>query len=125
MTQKIKLLFLITIIGLVTSSVAYGQSNFNEMFIGYWTIDDSTVKTVIFKDKNNHVQMVMWDSSDGEEMEIVQLQVVGDVIQTIEKMGSTNWITYNTYSIIDENTLKCVFDNDDESGIVIYFERLK
>ena len=106
------------------SPVTCGQSNINEIFVGYWIADESTVKTVIFKDRNDSIQMVMWDNHDGEEMEIIKIQMVDNTIQTTEKMASTNWITNNVYSIIDENTLKLVIENDDGEA-VIYLKRLK
>lgn len=121
--NKIKLL-LVTAILCITSSLAFSQNDLNKSFIGYWTTDGSMTRTIIFKDKDNVLQIVKWDSSNGEEKEILKIQVVNNTIKTTEKMVSTNWVTYNTYSIIDENTLKCSIGGDGK-GSVIYLKRLK
>jgi len=39
-------------------------------------------------------------------------------------MASTNWVTNNNYSIVDENTLKCLLGGDG-NGAIIYLKRLK
>jgi len=121
--NKIKLL-LVTAILCITSSLAFSQNDLNKSFIGYWTTDGSMTRTIIFKDKDNVLQIVKWDSSNGEEKEILKIQVVNNTIKTTEKMVSTNWVTYNTYSIIDKNTLKCSIGGDGK-GSVIYLKRLK
>lgn len=123
MKSKFKLI-LITAILCIASSFAFGQTDLNKNFIGYWTTDGSMTRTIIFKDKDNVLQMVMWDSSDGEEKEILKIQVANNTIKTTEKMVSTNHVTYNTYSIIDENTLKCSIGGDG-NGAIIYLKRLK
>lgn len=123
MKRRFKLI-LVTAILCIASSFAFGQTNYDKSFIGYWTADSSTVRTVIFKDKDDVLQMVMWDGSDGEEVEVVKFEVTEKTIKTTEKVVSTNWTTYNTYSIINENTLKCIIGGDG-NGTEIYFKRLK
>ena len=95
-----------------------------DMFIGQWETEDSFVKMVFFKDRNNQLQMVAWDTNDGEEMVIEKLEVDGDDIKTTEKMVSSDWTTYNTYIIVDENTIKNVVDGD-AGGVTIMLTRLK
>ena len=123
MKYKLKLL-LTTLILCITSSVAFGQSNMDKTFIGYWSTDGSKTRIVIFKDKEDILQMVKWDSSDGEEKEILKIQYLNSAIETTEKMISTNWITYNIYSIENKNTLKCTIGGDGD-GAIIYYKRLK
>lgn len=77
MKRRFKLI-LVTVILCITTSFAFGQTNFDKSFIGYWTTDGSKTRTVIFKDKNDVLQMVMWDSSDGEEVEIVKFDFTGE-----------------------------------------------
>jgi hypothetical protein len=119
----IKHLALTLLISTLFSTVAFAQS-LNKSFIGFWKADQSSVKTVFFNDKNDSIQMVTWDSSDGEEMEILELEIVGATIKTTERMPSTDWTIYNTYSVIDENTLQCILSRNDNETI-IYLNRLK
>jgi hypothetical protein len=123
--SKFKLI-LITAILCIASSFAFGQTDLNKTFIGYWTQSSSgsTVRCIIFKDKDDIHQMVLWDSSDGEELQVLKIQVETNTIKTTQKMISTNWVTYNTYSIVDANTLKCSIGGDGD-GVLIYFKRLK
>jgi hypothetical protein len=123
--RKFKLIFL-TVILCIASSFAIGQTNLNKTIIGYWTQSSSgsTVRCIIFKDKDDILQMVIWDSSDGEEKQVLKIQFENNTIKTTEKMISTNWVTYNTYSIVDENTLKCSIGGDG-NGSIIYYKRLK
>jgi hypothetical protein len=123
MKNKFKIL-LFTAILFVASSFAFGQSNLDKTFIGFWTTDGSTTRIVIFKDKDDVLQMVKWNSNDGEEKEVIKIQIVNNNIKTTEKMVSRNWVKYNTYSILDENTIKCKIDGDG-NGSIIYYKRLK
>lgn len=123
--KQLKFLLLTIIISTLTCSSSCGQATVDKNFIGYWTTNGSQERTVIFKDKDDILQMVLWDSSSGEEVGVVKIQVLGDTIKTTEKVLSTNWVTYNTYSIIDENTLKCSVGGDAPSGTIIYLKRVK
>lgn len=123
MKRKLKLI-LLTAILCVANSIAFGQTNIDKTFIGFWTSDGSVGKTVIFKDKDNNLQFVIWSSLSGSEVEIIKIKIEGNYIKTTEKFVSTNWITYNTYSIVDENTLKRVIDGDG-GGTIIFLKRIK
>lgn len=123
MKSKIRLI-LVTAILCVASSFVFGQTEVKNTFIGYWTTDGAKTRIVFFKDKEGMLQMVEWDSSDGEEMEILKIQAVNNTITTTEKMVSTNHITYNTYSVVDDNTLKRTIGGDG-NGAIIYLKRLK
>jgi len=124
MKTKIITAVLIMFITAMSSITVFAENNLNKTFIGYWTTDGSKARTVIFKDKNDLVQMIEWDSSDGEEIEVRNINVVNDSIETTEVAKSTNWVTYNTYTIVNENTLKCVIGGD-ANGTVIYLKRIK
>jgi hypothetical protein len=121
MKRKFKFILLTAILCLSSC-----QTNLNKSFIGYWTQSSggSTVRCIIFKDKDNILQMVKWDNSDGEEKQVLKIQVENNTIKTTEKMISTNWVTYNTYSIVDENTIKCSIGGDG-NGFIIDYKRLK
>jgi len=126
MKSKLKNL-LVTAILCLACSVAFGQTNLNKTFIGYWTSDGTTTRQLFFLDKENTIQLISYDTNKDypfEEKEILKIQVVNNAIKTTEKMVSTNWVTYNTYTVIDENTLKCSIGGDGNGGI-IFFKRLK
>ncbi len=104
---------------------SYAQTNtLNDTFIGQWQTEDASVSLVFFKDRNNELRMVAWDTSDVEEFIVEKIEVKGDVIETTEKMLSSNWTTYNMYSIINENKLENKIGGDGD-GVVIYFTRVK
>ena len=124
MKNQIKKILIVLL--LITSPLTsvFSQTTENlKSFIGYWTTDGSMTRTVIFIDKDDQYQMVIWDSSDGEELQIVNIQLKGSTIKSTQKTPSTNWVTYNTYSIIDENNLKCKIEGD--ANTTIYLKRLK
>jgi hypothetical protein len=125
--KQLKLLCLTIFISTITSFTSYGQTNINKTFIGYWSSDGSTTRHLFFLDKENLLQLVSWDTNKNyqyEEVEILKIKFVNNIIESTEKMVSTNWITYNTYSIIDGNNLKCVIGGDGKNA-TIYLKRLK
>lgn len=125
MKKQFKLLILILLFCNLFSIDGLSQTtDSHNTFIGYWTTDGSTVRTVIFKDRYNSFQMVKWDSSNGEEKEVLKIDIVDQTIRTTEKMVSTNWVTYNIYSIVNENRIKVVIEGDAE-GTIIYLKRLR
>lgn len=123
MKSKLRII-LVTATLCLSSSLVIGQTEVKNTFIGYWTADKYRLQLVFFKDKEGILQMAEWDGSDGEEMEILKIQAVNNTIETTEKMVSTNHVTYNTYYIVDENTLKR-FVGGDGNGDIVYFKRLK
>ena len=124
MIKKIRKIFFVILLVFTPLILVFSQTSGNlKSFIGYWTTNGSMTRTVIFVDKDNQYQMVIWDSSDGEDIKIVNIQVKGSTIKTTEKTNSTNWVTYNTYSIIDENKLKYKVEGD--GNTTIYLKRLK
>lgn len=123
MKIKFKLLLVTTIL-CITSSLAFSQKYLNKNFIGYWTTDASRTRIIFFKDKDDVLQMVMWDSGDGEEIEVIKTQVVGNSIKATLRTPSTEWISYCTYTIVDKNNLKCAIGGDNNNTI-IYLKRLK
>ena len=123
---KFKILLVVSIL-FVASSLAYGQTNINKTFIGFWTSDGTSLKFLFFLDKENTLQLVSWDTNKNypyEEKEILKIQALDNTIKTTEKMVSTNWVTYNTYSVENENTLKCSIGGNG-NGSIIYLKRLK
>ena len=131
MKRIFKPLLLVLFLSSFCSNPLHAQAKtVSDTFIGQWQMEDASVKIVIFKDRNDEFQMVAWDSSDGEEFVIERFVVEGNLIKTTEKMPSTNWITYNTYTIVDENKLKNVVNrdpngDDDEEETVLYLTREK
>ncbi|MCG9910524.1 MAG: hypothetical protein MH137_04405 [Flavobacteriales bacterium] len=116
-------LLLVTVILCITSLPAFSQKGLNKNFIGYWASDATSTRTVIFKDKEDILQMVKWDSSDGEEIEVNEMQVVGASIKTKETTRSTNWVIECTYTIVDKNKLKCVIVREDNTTTIFLNRR--
>lgn len=81
-------------------------------FIGYWTTDSSSVRTVIFKDKDDNFQMVIWDKNDCEMLEVSKIKFKDNELKATEKTKSTNWETHDTYTIKDKNTLNCAIERE-------------
>lgn len=118
-------LICVFIITYCTTEQSYAQTNtLNETFIGQWQAEEANVNLVFFKDRNNELKMVAWDTSDGEEFIVEKIEVRGDEIETTEKMLSSNWTTYNVYSIVNDNKLENKIGGDGD-GVVIYFTRVK
>ena len=116
-------LLLVTVILCITSLPAFSQKGLNKNFIGYWASDATSTRTVIFKDKEDILQMVKWDSSDGEEIEVNEMKVIGESIKTVEWTKSTNWIIECTYTIVDKNKLKCVIVREDNTTTIFLNRR--
>ena len=123
MNNKTKILLLFIVILSCLKATAQNTDSL-KYFIGYWVTDSSSEKIVIFKDQNNTLQMVSWDSSDGEEIDIEKLDFNNNTLTTTEKTKSTNWLTTNKYFIFNENTLMNTFNNKD-GAFIFYFQRAK
>jgi NADH:ubiquinone oxidoreductase subunit len=121
--NKLLLLIIFTLSCFAINSV--GQQTINpKYFVGYWVSAGTTARVVVFKDVNEHFQMVACDTTSGEEVHVTKIEQANDTIKTNEYYKSTDWTTYNTYTFIDENTLKDSLAGA-ANGAVIYFKRLK
>ncbi|MBU0560304.1 MAG: hypothetical protein KJ799_14815 [Bacteroidetes bacterium] len=119
-----KILLLLTIlVGSLTHLSAQSLSNID--FVGHWTANDERVSTeiVFWKDKLGDFQMVSWDKSDGEMLEISNLKVINNTLTVTTRNKSTNWVIYRTFILIDENNLKETIKGD--TNTKIYWKKLK
>jgi hypothetical protein len=91
-------------------------------FVGQWTSDSTNVQLVFFKDVNNKMQMVQWDN-EGEEIEIVSMEVSDSTIKTTERTRSTNHVIYNTYKLQNPTRLEDIIRGD--ANDTIYYKRVK
>lgn len=122
-----KSIILFLLISTISCSSKFSKSNdkinaTHNTFTGSWESDDTTVEMTISKDNNGLFKIVAWDTSDGEEIEIIEIKMVNETIKTIEKMKSTNWVTTNIYSIVDDHTIENLILKDGNETI-IYFQR--
>ena len=136
--KKFKYSVLYSIIGLIvllafliklSKNKVVKKSDVNN-FIGYWIqifednveglLEGTEVKFVIFNDKKGNLKMVSWSVASFEEFQILNIDLEYDSILTTEIFNSNNFITYNRYSILDENTIKCTINNKD----IALFRRL-
>jgi len=122
MKKAIKILIALLIIFL-TSSNTFAQKSGTKNFIGFWTSDQTTTRLVFFLDKNDKLQLICWDSDGGEEMEIMELKIYLDKIQTTERFKSTNHVTYNEFVVVNENRLMNIINGDTKE--TIFFKRIK
>lgn len=122
MKRSFKILSLISAL-IFLSNLLNAQTPDAKEFVGYWTTEGSTVRLVFFIDKNEKLQLIEWSSEGCEEMEIMEMNVIGNTIKTKERFKSANHITYNEYVLIDEFTIKNIIKGDADT--TIYYKRLK
>jgi hypothetical protein len=89
---------------------------------GYWASNSTTVRLFFFFDESNELQLISWDSTSNEEMEISRFEIAADTVKTKEKFRSTDYVTLNSYYLIDSSTMVDVISGDGEE--TIYFKRL-
>lgn len=119
--------FFIVIVFSLFPKHGFSQDSVNKTFIGYWSSESSLTKMIFFLDKGNMLQLVSWDANTKypyEEFVVMSLEYENNVIKSTEKFVSTNWVTKNTFTIVDENKLKCVVGGDGKDK-VIFFDRIK
>ena len=99
------ILILICAMGILSPLSA--QKNASNDFIGHWTSADDVVSTdiVFWKDKFGNFQMVSWDKTDGEMLEVSDLSAKNKTLMVTTKNISTNWIIQRTFVVVDENNL--------------------
>lgn len=121
--MKKTLLVLLCTAGILIQASA--QKNASNDFIGHWTDKDEKVSTdiVFWKDKYGNYQMVSWDKTDGEMLEVSNLNAKNKTLKVKTKTISTNWVIERTFVVIDENNLKETITGATDA--VIYWKRLE
>ena len=94
-------------------------SKAQQAFEGVWVMDDSSYKTVILASEYAVVKIINYSFiSDATLNEIILTQT--DTTMTTSIYNPRNGYTIGlSYTIIDENTLQCVFTGDENSTVLM------
>jgi hypothetical protein len=94
-------------------------SKAQEAFEGVWSMEKSTYKTVILASEYAVVKIINYSfTSDATLNEIILTQT--DTTMTTSIYNSRNGYTIGmSYTVIDEDTLQCVFTGDENSTVLM------
>jgi len=94
-------------------------SKAQQAFEGVWVMDDSSYKTVILASEYAVVKIINYSFiSDATLNEIILTQT--DTTMTTSIYNPRNGYTIGlSYTIIDEDTLQCVFTGDENSTVLM------
>ena len=94
-------------------------SKAQEAFEGVWLMEESTYKTVILASKYAVVKIINYSfTSDDTLKEIILTQT--DTTMTTSIYNPRNGYTIGmSYTVIDEDTLQCVFTGDENSTVLM------
>ena len=94
-------------------------SKAQEAFEGVWAMQGSTYKTVILASKYAVVKIINYSfTSDATLNEIILTQT--DTTMTTSIYNPRNGYTIGmSYTVIDEDTLQCVFTGDENSTVLM------
>ena len=94
-------------------------SKAQEAFEGVWSMEESTYKTVILASKYAVVKIINYSfTSDDTLKEIILTQT--DTTMTTSIYNPRNGYTIGmSYTVVDENTLQCVFTGDAEETVLM------
>ena len=94
-------------------------SKAQEAFEGVWAMQGSTYKTVILASKYAVVKIINYSfTSDATLNEVILTQT--DTTMTTSIYNPRNGYTIGmSYTVIDEDTLQCVFTGDENSTVLM------
>ena len=94
-------------------------SKAQEAFEGVWLMEESTYKTVILASKYAVVKIINYSfTSDDTLKEIILTQT--DTTMTTSIYNPRNGYTIGmSYTVVDEDTLQCVFTGDENSTVLM------
>ena len=94
-------------------------SKAQEAFEGVWLMEESTYKTVILASKYAVVKIINYSfTSDDTLKEIILTQT--DTTMTTSIYNPRNGYTIGmSYTVVDEDTLQCVFTGDAEDTVLM------
>lgn len=88
----------------------------NDDYIGYWYSAEYT-HIVIWKDRNNTMQMVEFSSATGVPFEIISTDFNKTNLYVKTNYKENNWISESEYTFVDSTTLKCTVSGNDPISI--------
>lgn len=115
-----KNLFLVLVCLFGASTTAYSQEKINtDDLIGYWMPDEESTQLFFWKDVNGELQMQEISGTSGEPLDLLVLQVNSNSVYAKTTYPKLNWVTENTFTFIDKETLQCVTTGKG-TGTIIY-----
>ena len=115
-----KNLFLVLVCLFGTLTTAYSQEKIiTDDLIGYWMPDEESTQLFFWKDVNGELQMQEISGTSGEPLDLLVLQVNSNSVYAKTTYPKSNWVTENTFTFIDKETLQCVTTGAG-TGTIIY-----
>jgi len=94
-------------------------SKAQEAFEGVWTMEGSTYKTVMLASDYAVVKIINYSFKEDATLNEVILSQT-DTTMTTSIYNPTNGYTIGmSYTVIDENTLQCIFTGDENSTVLM------
>ena len=117
MKNRIKIILLLVALNFTNT---YSQEKFNtDELIGYWMPDEESTQLFFWKDVNGKLQMQEISGTNGEPIDLLDLRVNRNSVYAKTTYSKLNWVTENTFTLIDKETLQCVTTGVG-TGTIIY-----
>jgi hypothetical protein len=121
-----KKIFLILLISISILSRISAQSISSSDFAGHWTSSETSVEMVIWSDDKGAYQMVCWDKSDAEVLEVSNLRVSNLTMTVTLKTNSTNFVINCTLNLTDAYNMKETIGSTTEtSSTTVSWKKIK
>ena len=115
-----KNLFLVLVCLFGASTTAYSQEKIiTDDLIGYWMPDEESTQLFFWKDVNGELQMQEISGTNGEPIDLLVLRINSNSVYAKTNYSKSNWVTENTFTFIDKETLQCVTTGAG-TGTIIY-----
>ncbi|TGM62918.1 hypothetical protein EHQ96_18350 [Leptospira levettii] len=102
------------------------NSDQSKDFIGHWKSNDTSVQMVIWKDKFEKLQLVQWDTTNGEELISSNLNLKDKEIRFTTKTISTGYVIKSKIILINEDKIEEIIIAENENKEVkIYWDKIK
>ena len=103
-----KNLFLVLVCLFGASTTAYSQEKIiTDDLIGYWMPDEESTQLFFWKDVNGELQMQEISGTNGEPIDLLVLRINSNSVYAKTTYSKSNWVTENTFTLIDKETLQC------------------
>jgi hypothetical protein len=114
-----KNLFLVLVCVFGTSTIIFGQQSINtDELIGYWMPDEESTQLFFWKDVNGKLQMQEISGTNGEPLDLLDLRVNSNSVYAKTTYSKLNWVTENTFTLIDKETLQCLITGAGTATII-------